>query len=434
MTAASPAPHNDAQPSVQRPRSGRAPRLLGVDLARFVAVFGMFVIHFGAPFSGGAVELALAGACSGRATALFTFLAGVSLAMLTGRRTPLTGQKLRDARKRIAVRAVLLVLIGLLLATCTDATGFLLTVIIPFYGAYFLLALPFVGMQARGLAISALVLAALGPQVSYLLRAAVTEGSPVAMVVEAVNSIDPGHLVGDLGVLDLLLLDFYPATSYLALVVAGLAVGRLDLRSGAVRLRLALGGAGLATLTYTVSALSTGRLPDVLMEGTVPVGHPEFLLAARAHSGSSFELLGSLGVAVAVLAGCLELADRAVRAVSPLVKAGSMALTLYALHALVMAWQVVVGGWPLSGVPDTLANLASMGRDVSGIPDFPAFPPDGHRPEGFVAFLNMYMPELFLLFSVGFAVLWKKFFRRGPLEGAVSSAVDAIMARTTRSA
>ncbi|MBK0868168.1 DUF1624 domain-containing protein [Saccharopolyspora sp. HNM0986] len=434
MTAASPAPHNDAKPSVQRPRTGRAPRLLGVDLARFVAVFGMFVIHFGAPFSGGAVELALAGACSGRATALFTFLAGVSLAMLTGRRTPLTGQKLRDARKRIAVRAVLLVLIGLLLATCTDATGFLLTVIIPFYGAYFLLALPFVGMRARGLAISAVLMVALGPQVSYLLRAAVTEGSPVAMMVEAVNSIDPGHLIGDLGVLDLLLLDFYPATSYLALVLAGLAVGRLDLRSGAVRLRLALGGAGLAALTYTVSALLAGRLPDVLMEGTVPVGHPEFLLAARAHSGSSFELLGSLGVAVAVLAGCLELADRAGRAVSPLVKAGSMALTLYALHALVMAWQVVVGGWPLSGVPETLANLASMGQDVSGIPDFPAFPPDGHRPVGFVAFLNMYMPELFLLFSIGFAVLWKQFFRRGPLEGAVSSAVDAFMARTTRSA
>ena len=182
MTAASPAPHNDAKPSVQRPRTGRAPRLLGVDLARFVAVFGMFVIHFGAPFSGGAVELALAGACSGRATALFTFLAGVSLAMLTGRRTPLTGQKLRDARKRIAVRAVLLVLIGLLLATCTDATGFLLTVIIPFYGAYFLLALPFVGMRARGLAISAVLMVALGPQVSYLLRAAVTEGIRSASV------------------------------------------------------------------------------------------------------------------------------------------------------------------------------------------------------------------------------------------------------------
>lgn len=426
MTAASPAPRHEAERRDQRPRTARGNRLLGVDLARFVAILGMFVIHFGAPFSGGFVEIGLAQASSGRATALFTFLAGVSLAMLTGRGTPLTEAALRDARVRVAIRAVLLLIIGLALAKATEATGFLLTVIIPFYGVYFLLSLPFLGMGPRGTAIAAGVLVLAGPQASYLLRTVLAGNNSVAAAVGTFNSVDPGHLFAELGVLDLTLLDFYPAATYLGLVLAGITIGRLDLRSRAVRLRLGIGGVLVAVVTYTTSALLglvTGPLPDVLTEGTVPIAHPEFLLAARPHSGSSFELLGSLGVAVAILVLCLELADRFERPLLPLIKAGTMALTLYALHALVMSWQIVVGGWPMSGVPETLDNLASMGQAATWIPDLPAFPADGHRPEGIVGLVNTYMSELFLVFSLVFATVWKRFFRRGPLEGAVSTLV-----------
>lgn len=432
MTAVSPHEATGAVGAPERPAPGRparGPRLIGIDLARFVAVVGMFVIHFGAPFATGDVEVAMAQACSGRSTALFTFLAGVSLAMLTGRSTPPTGAKLREARARIAVRAVVLILVGLVLAACTQATGFLLTVIIPFYGAYFLLAIPFAGMRTRGLAIAAAIAAVVGPQLSYALRATITPDSWLGALAMAINSVDPGHLIAHLGVLDVLVLDFYPALSYLALVLAGMAVGRLDLRSRAVRLRLALVGIGLAVLTYTASALLVGPLPDMMLEGTVPVEHPEFLLSSIAHSGSSFELVGSLGVAMAVLAGCLQLADVAGRAISPLVKAGSMALTLYALHALVMAWQIVVGGWPMSGVPETLDELAHMGPAAAGVPDLPWFPPDGHQPTGFVGWVNTYMPEVFLVLSVVFAVVWKRFFRRGPLEELVSAAVDKATGR-----
>ncbi|MEU6128587.1 heparan-alpha-glucosaminide N-acetyltransferase domain-containing protein [Saccharopolyspora sp. NPDC047091] len=427
MPAASPAPHHATPQRTQGSTAARGTRLLGVDLARFVAIFGMFVIHFGAPFCGGPVEVALAQASSGRATALFTFLAGVSLAMLTGRRTPLAGSKLRDARVRVAVRAVLLLLIGLALAKSTEATGFLLTVIIPFYGVYFLLSLPFLGMSPRGTGIAAAVLIVAGPQLSYLVRWLLAGDNAFAAAAGAWHSVDPGNLIADLGAVDLLLTGFYPAATYLALVLAGLTLGRLDLRSRALRLRLGIGGAAVATATYVTTALlglTYAPLSDVLTEGTVPLEHPQLLLAARAHSGSSFELIASLGIAVAVLALCLELADRYERPLLPLIKAGTMALTLYALHALVMSWQIVVGGWPLSGVPETLDELASMGPEAEWVPDLPAFPPDGHRPEGIVGFVNTYMSELFLLFSIGFATLWKRFFRRGPLEGAVSAAVD----------
>ena len=130
-------------------------RLIGIDIARFIAVLGMFNIHFGVPFVDGLAEVKAAQFSSGRSTALFTLLAGVSLALLSGRQEPPTGIALRQARWRIAVRAALLVVIGIVLAKATEATGFLLTVIIPFYGMYFLLSLPFVGLRSRGLLVAA---------------------------------------------------------------------------------------------------------------------------------------------------------------------------------------------------------------------------------------------------------------------------------------
>ena len=429
MTAA-----RSAVPS-ERP-TDRGRRLVGVDIARFVAVFGMFNIHFGVPFATGGVEIWFAQVSSGRSTALFTFLAGVSLAMLSGRRTPLTGPALRDARIRVAVRACLLFLVGLALAKATEATGFLLTVIIAFYGLYFLLAVPFLGLKARGLAVSALVAAVLGPQLSFLLRTWIEEDTPLSTFVHAANSLDPGHLIANLGFFDLLLLDFYPAASYLALVLAGMAVGRLDLRSKAVRLRMGISGAVLAVATYGLSGLLTslaGARGNVLSEGSVPVEHPERLLASTSHSGTTFELIGALGAALAVLAVCLELSDRAGQWMRPLAKAGAMALTFYALHALVMSWQIVVGGWTLSGAPETLVELSKMGPDaVPSIPDLPAFPPDGRQPEGIVALVHTYMPELFLIFTLVFASMWSRVFKRGPLESAVSESVQWITEQLPR--
>ena len=397
---------------------------MGVDVARFIAVFGMFCIHFGVPFAGGSPEVLVAQFFSGRSTALFTFLAGVSLALMTGRTTPPTGQALRDAKQRVAVRAVVLLVLGLALAKATEATGFLLTVIIPFYGLYFLLAVPFLRLRARGLIIAAAVSAAIGPQLSFVLRGWIAEDTPLSTLVSLVSSIDPGHLIAHEGLFDLLLLGFYPAASYLPLVLAGLAVGRLDLNSLRVRLRIGLLGLALSLVGYQVSFLLVEVGPPSPVEGTVPVGHPEWLLAANAHSGTTFELLGAGGIALLVLAICLELSDRTGRWLTPLAKAGSMALTLYAAHALALAWQIVTGGWPLSGVPENLAHLASMGPALPmDDPNLPWFPRDGHQPEGLVALVNTFMPEVFLVATFAFTYGWRRFFRRGPLEALVSDIV-----------
>ncbi|WP_408641850.1 heparan-alpha-glucosaminide N-acetyltransferase domain-containing protein [Saccharopolyspora oryzae] len=415
-----------------QPRTGR---LVGVDVARFLAVLGMFCIHFGVPFLTGDAEVWVAQFSSGRSTALFTLLAGVSLALLSGRTTPPTGDALRQARLRITLRAVLLLVLGILLAKATEATGFLLTVIIPFYGLYFLLAVPFIRLRARGLLIAAAVTALVGPQVSFVLRTWIAGDTPMAWLVTAVNTVDPGHLIAKAGVFDLLLLGFYPTFSYLPLVLLGMAVGRLDLRSTKVRCWLAVAGLAVSIAGWRVSEwlLQTfdGEPPGPT-EGTVPIEHPHWLLATTAHSGTTFELLDSGGIALVILAVCLMLTDRVGKLFKPLAAAGSMALTLYALHAATMAWLIVVGGYSLSGVPEPLAQLSTMGPDLPDTPGMPAFPRDGHMPDGVVAFICTFMPEVFLIFAIAFPLVWKRFFRRGPLEGAVSESVRWLSDRFAR--
>ncbi|MBA8825335.1 putative membrane protein [Saccharopolyspora lacisalsi] len=415
-----------ASTSAEQASAKRPGRLIGIDLARFLAVLGMFCVHFGVPFAGDELTARVFEISSGRATGLFTFLAGVSLSMMSGRRRIPTGADLHEARKRIAIRAVLMIVLGLALVKATDATGFLLTVIIPFYGTYFMLSLPFIGMRPRGLLISAATVGALGPQVAFLLRTWLTPNSPLSTVTTVVDMLDPGHRLAEIGLLDTLLLGFYPAMSYFALVLAGMAVGRMDLRATGLRAYMAACGALIAFLSYTVSdrlLRALGGSPDAVFRGPVSVDQPETLLSSMAHTGTSFELFGAFGVSLLVLAGCLEVADRLGRLLFPLVAAGSMALTLYTVHALVLAWQVVVGGWPLHGVEASLAELATMPPGAEDVPGLPAFPADGELPTGFIAWVNAYMPEVFLIGSLVFATAWQLKFRRGPLEAAISESI-----------
>ena len=87
---------------------------------------------------------ALAG---GRAAALFAVLAGVTLALMTGRREPVRGRERLARSAGMAVRALLIALLGLFLG----GLGSGLAIILTYYGVLFLLGLPFVGLRAPAL-------------------------------------------------------------------------------------------------------------------------------------------------------------------------------------------------------------------------------------------------------------------------------------------
>jgi len=313
----------------------------GLDVARALAVFGMLGAHFGGvPADVGAAPSSWLGAVNGRSSILFAVLAGVSVALLTGRTVVPAGEHLHRGRVRLLVRAAWVFGIGIALAALD--TG--IDVILAVYAVLFVLALPFLRWSPRRLLLAAAVLAILTPPAALLLtlgaQATGLEQSPVAQLM----------LDGP-----------YPGLIWWTFILIGMAVGRSELGSPRVRARLLCGGAALTVLGYGAGWLSTrlwGAAASTQAWVDGETGPRSWSLAwlsgAAPHSGTTFEILGSVGVALVVIAGSLVLADRLSRATFPLAAVGAMALTAYTAHVIAPA----VLDWDFDGVATWLAFMA----------------------------------------------------------------------------
>lgn len=307
-------------------------RVTGVDLARGLAVIGMFAAHLlwiREPFDWTAPASWVA-VVEGRSSILFATLAGVSIGLVTGGTTPLTGDGLRTARARLVVRAVILWVIGILLIL----TGVPVYVILPAYALLFLLAVPLTSLGARPLLILAAVLAIAMPIVQVALDDLPLWRTP------------PG------GLLSPVLGWHYPFTTWIAFVVAGLGVARAGISRQDVQVRMLGAGIVLAVVGYGGDA-ATG-----VSEAYESSSYLAALWTARAHSTGLLEVVGSGGFALAVMAACLLVCRTAVVwAVLPLRAVGAMPLTAYVGQLLV--WAAIATA--VLGSPGDLAGF----RDLS---------------------------------------------------------------------
>jgi hypothetical protein len=183
---------------------------------------------------------------TGRSATMFVMVAGISLAFLSGGRHPVHGRNRRAASAAIALRALLIAAIGLALGW-PDAN---LVVILPYYGLFFLLAIPLLGLRPRILACIAGALIVVGP----LLRlAAFSAGLRDTFDSNPTLTAPFFHLSSFL--LELLVTGAFPAVVYMAYICAGLAIGRLDLTSTKVAVRLLAGGLALAVTAWVASTI-----------------------------------------------------------------------------------------------------------------------------------------------------------------------------------
>ncbi|WP_425310091.1 hypothetical protein AADG42_15575 [Ammonicoccus fulvus] len=112
---------------------------------------------------------------------------------------------------------------------------------------------------------------------------------------------------------------------------------------------------GLAALTGAATeVMSREDFTDTLVwgaEGTLPTNSPWWLAVLAPHTTTPFDLVFTLGIALAVLGVTLTLALVAPRFLRPVAIFGSLPLTLYALHLLLLAapW-LPETGWPAFGL------------------------------------------------------------------------------------
>ncbi len=286
-------------------------RLVGVDLARGLAVLGMLAAHLlDTERTLTADPSTWVTLVNGRSSILFAVLAGVSIALVTGGPRPLAPQRRPRAAARLALRGALLWVIGLLLVM----TGVPVYVILPAYALLFVLALPFLGMRARTLFLVAGVLAVVMPWIQPFLDAAPVWAGPAGAELEAA--------VGWA----------YPFTVWIAFLLAGMGVGRLDLRNIADQGLLAMAGLSLALAGYGFAIATAPVAEDTPFLTAV--------LTAEDHSSGLWEVIGSGGFAVMTIGVCLLLCRTPLRWVAvPLRAVGSMPLTAYVLQLVV--WAIV---------------------------------------------------------------------------------------------
>ncbi|ONI70484.1 hypothetical protein ALI144C_48455 [Actinosynnema sp. ALI-1.44] len=375
-------------------------RLLGVDAVRAIAIIGVFVMHFpmtgwlhaGPPAESPGFLHWLSTETSSRAMTLFVLLAGVSIALMTGGSKPYTGRRMTTALLRVAVRAVALFLISL----CIDEFG---PSVIAYYAVLLLFLIPFTRLRPRTLfALSAATV----PLVTlYPIWVFTTHTD--WMRAETPNGLavltHPGQW-GDY-LFSLVFTGGGFQTVYgVPLVLAGLAIGRLDLRSQAVRLRMLIVGACVAVGACVVAWLALYPLGfSAAIDKAEPPTMPWQALFAMPgerslYATSAVGITFMVGVALLLLGGLLMLTDRRnwQRVLWPLAAAGGMAMTWYAGH---------------------IVYLKAVGN-----------------PHAYSAVYFLAVVAVTLVVSV----LWRRWLQRGPLEWLVHKVIVTVVPGPRRTA
>lgn len=314
-----------------------ADRIRGVDAARALAIVGMVMVHVGPTGTSGLAGTAY-GLTHGRASILFVLLAGVGVSLLAGDGS---ARRVTGTRLRLLWRALLLFPLGLWLQTLDTNVA----VILQYYAVYFLVAVLALRLPDRWLVGLAGGLALAGPLAMVLsLRWAPSWYD----IGGAATVSEPIPLAGAL-----LLTGYYPLVTWTPPLLVGIWIGRRDLRDPATQRGLFIAGAMVAAVAYSAS----WALGDIF---GLPGEAREFLYltTADSHSDMPLAIIGSGGVAAAVLGGALLVGWHWPRLIWPVAAMGQLALTIYVGHLLVLHfWPDTLVRADVAGATFTVARL-----------------------------------------------------------------------------
>lgn len=331
-------------------------RLPGVDVARALALIGMFMVHLGSVGPADAAGLLYA-LPHGRASVLFVLVAGVGVSLLAG-----SGRSRAEVGHILLWRAAVLVPLGFWLQSLDHRV----LVILPVYAALFVLGFVVMDWEEERLIRLAAACAALGPAVFLLGRLT----APHIFDRGPLRWTDPPLLL----LHDVLFSGPYPLVVWAVPFLAGMIIGRRDLQSVRLRRRLVAGGFGLAAGSMVLSA----ALQVWLRPQAAPMTWT-WVVVDLPHSQMPLWLVGATGAAACGLGLALEAAARLRGIVWPLAATGQLALTLYAGHLLL-----------LHALPGRLTAATAADAVV--------------------------LVALVTAGAVVFATVWRAFFSRGPLE------------------
>lgn len=287
-----------------------AVRLPGYDVARASAVLGMIMVdvrHELLAYHGSSWLSWLLDGLEGKAAALFVLLAGAGLSLRT-HRSDEEYEPVIDHRPLVE-RALLLIGLGLLLLHLWEYD------ILHFHGIYLLLAIPLLRVRSRTLWLLAVMVVwiavVLARELEWEVRPTLTPSGVARHVF--FNGL-------------------YPVFPWLAFVLVGMAIGRLELGNPRIRRRTLAIAAAAAALAFAVDSL--GRYEQ--QHGVLGLGGYADWLLTWPRAPRPLFIVSGAAIAVATICGCIELTQHRAhgRGALALVATGQLAFTIYVIHVV----------------------------------------------------------------------------------------------------
>lgn len=296
----------------------RGPRIIGVDLARAVAMFGMVIAHYvWQDHTGDPVDL-IARANAGRAMPLFVMLGGLGVTIMTTRSD--------NPDRALLIRAAMLFPLGIAI----EEADTLIAVILQAYSLLFVFAVLLRRLPTWALLVAAVVILAIGGWTYQDFAQTVAPWSEWRQVYSS-----PRTVLGSL-----IFRWPYPFFPTGAFFITGMILGRIDLRSTRVATLLASIGAGVWLVTLIATRLMI-RIFDVDRQVfTSRTGRFEVtrLLDTTGHSQMYAWVISALGTSVAILGVSLLIAPHLGVVAKPFIALGQLALTFYVFQAILIIY------------------------------------------------------------------------------------------------
>lgn len=298
-------------------------RIIGLDIARALAVIGMIIVNFKVVLGQNGLSWVklFASALDGKAAATFVVLAGVGLALMTN--TALRNNdrpKLQLIRIKIAKRALFLFIVGLSYIVIWPAD------ILHFYGIYMLVILLLLSSKEKTILITAITLILLYPLLFAFFN------YETAWNFTTLEYLDFWTFNGFIR--NLFFNGFHPVIPWASFMIFGYWFGKQDLQSD----RFVKKAFWMSSLSFVVIQMLSLATISFLSQGSEQTASElSEIIGTNPMPPLPIYMFNGIAISISIISACIIIGKRfsTNRILMALNKTGQLALTFYVAHVIV---------------------------------------------------------------------------------------------------
>jgi uncharacterized protein len=355
-------------------------RIIGVDIARALAVIGMIIVNFKIVFGEEGSELAefFTGLLEGKAAATFVVLAGVGIALMSNSAIKNKhDQKVKKIQIGLVKKSIFLFVVGLSYIPIWIAD------ILHFYGIYIIVTLLLLKSSKKTIFTTSLILIFIYPLLMFLWN------YDTSWNFETFEYADFWSITGFFR--NLFYNGFHPVIPWAAFMLAGLWFGKQDLHNNKFIKKSIL----VSICVFIITLLISKVLITVLSEGNqTNLFELKQVLGTSPMPPLPIYMISGSSIAIFIISLSIFIAKKFEKniLIIALNKTGQLALTFYVAH-------VIIG----MGIIETI-NPEKMGNYS-------------------IEFSVLYA-LVFSILCIIFAMIWTKYKKNGPLEWVMRKLTD----------